>query len=228
MGRIRHGVRNIGVGLVNGAVTGFLFSGATLFVMEASARRHFGLLHRLQAPSWLGTLLALLLFDLWMYLWHRANHGVPFFWRFHRMHHSDPMVDVTTALRFHPGELLFSAVLRLGVLAALGLGFRHLVLYETILLPTIRLHHSNVALPEKWDRLLRILIVTPNMHRVHHSDESFETNSNYASIFSFWDRLAKTFRLRDPLTLHYGLPGFQEPRWQTLGGMFLATPLRHQ
>ncbi len=224
-GRLRHGIRNVAMGLLNGVVTGVLFSTATLVVIDMAKKRGLGLLHWIVAPIWMETLLALLLFDLWMYLWHRANHGVPFLWRFHRMHHSDPMVDVTTALRFHLGELTFSSILRLWVVVLLGLGFRQLLLYEMALLPITRLHHSNVALPETWDRLLRGLIVTPNMHRVHHSDDPSETNSNYSSIFSFWDRLAKTFRLRDPLTLRYGLDEFQEKRWQTFQGM-LTTPLK--
>ena len=213
------------MGVLNGVVTGILFSSATFFVTEEAARRNFGLLRRIDAPFWLEGLVALVLFDLWMYLWHRANHGVPFFWRFHRMHHSDPQVDVTTALRFHLGELTFSSILRLGVLVLLGLEFQQLMLYEAVLLPVIRLHHSNVALPESWDRLLRAVIVTPNMHRVHHSDVTPETNSNYSSIFSFWDRLWRTFRLRDPLALHYGLLDFREAKWQTFRGMWV-TPFR--
>jgi hypothetical protein len=166
-----------------------------------------------------------LLLDAWMYAWHRANHALPFLWRFHRMHHSDPTVDVTTALRFHCGEIVLSSLLRLAVVPLLGLELWQVILYETMLLPVIAFHHSNVALPERWDRLLRLVIVSPNMHRVHHSDWQPETDSNFASIFSWWDRLGRSFRLRpDVRTLHYGLREFDGDRWQSLWGL-LRTPL---
>jgi len=223
-GRLRHGVRNIAMGLMNGAVTGILFSGATAFVTEAAERQNVGLLHWLKYPYWPETVMAIILFDLWMYFWHKANHRLPFLWRFHRMHHSDPELDVTTALRFHIGELIFSSVIRCGILFLFGLTLWQLILYEAMLLPVILFHHSNVALPERWDRLLRIFIVTPNMHRVHHSHFQVETDSNYASIFSVWDRLGKSFRKKENiLTLQYGLDAFGTPRWQSFLGM-LETP----
>jgi len=222
--RLRHGSRNIAMGLMNGVITSFLFAGATAFVAEAAEFQGFGLLNWIEIPFWIETAIAFFLFDLWMYLWHRANHRVPFLWRFHRMHHSDPQLDVTTALRFHIGELIFSSLVRFGILYLLGLSLWQLILYETILLPIILFHHSNVALPERVDRLFRILIVTPNMHRVHHSRFQPETDSNYSSIFSFWDRFAKTFRRKENiLTLHYGLDVFEAPKWQSFVGL-LATP----
>jgi sterol desaturase/sphingolipid hydroxylase (fatty acid hydroxylase superfamily) len=171
---------------------------------------------------------ALLLFDAWMYLWHRANHAVPFLWRFHRMHHSDPAVDTTTALRFHVGEIVISTLLRLGVIPLLGMRLWQVILYETLLLPVIAFHHSNVALPTVWDRRLRWVIVSPNMHRVHHSDWQPETDSNFASIFSWWDRLGRSFRLRpDVRTLQYGLRELDGNQWQGLWGL-LRTPLAVQ
>ncbi|MBI4436454.1 MAG: sterol desaturase family protein [Candidatus Omnitrophica bacterium] len=222
--RLRHGSRNIAMGLMNGAMTGFLFSGATAFITEAAEFQGFGLLHWIEIPFWTEAAIAIFVFDLWMYLWHRANHQMPFLWRFHRMHHSDPQLDVTTALRFHIGELTLSSLVRFGILYLLGLTLWQLILYETILLPIILFHHSNVALPERWDRLFRILLVTPNMHRVHHSHFQPETDSNYSSIFSFWDRFAKSFRRKeDILTLHYGLDAFEAERWQSFLGL-LVTP----
>src|SRR5437867_3700266 len=103
--RYRHAFRNLAIGSLNLAVTGALFAGATAAITAWAERDRFGLLHQLSAPLWVEVPLALLLFDAWMYLWHRTNHRVPFLWRFHRMHHSDPDVDVTTALRFHFGEI---------------------------------------------------------------------------------------------------------------------------
>src|SRR5262249_16765576 len=143
---------------------------------------------------------------------------------FHRMHHSDPDLDVTTALRFHFGEITISSALRLAVVPLLGLTLWQVILYETILLPVIAFHHSNVALPERFHRILRAARVSPNMHRVHHSDWQPETDSNYASIFSWWDRLGRTFRRREDVrTLRYGLREFDGEEWQGLWGL-VKTP----
>ncbi len=223
--RFKHAGRNAAVAALNVLLFSLLFAGLIAQVAGWAQAHGIGLLHLIAWPGWAETLAALLLFDAWMYLWHRANHFVPFLWRFHRMHHSDPQMDVTTGVRFHPGEIILSSLLRLAVLPLLGMTLGQLVLYELILLPVILFHHSNVALPERWDRLLRILIVSPNMHRVHHSDKVYELNSNYASVLSCWDRLARSFALRrDPKTLRYGLKEFQRPEVQTVRGMLL-TPL---
>jgi sterol desaturase/sphingolipid hydroxylase (fatty acid hydroxylase superfamily) len=226
--RLRHAVRNLGIGLFNGLVLALTFSTLTAWSIAWADQRGFGLLAWIAGPAWAESILAVILFDLWMYLWHRANHRIPFLWRFHRMHHTDDQLDASSALRFHTGELVFSSLLRLAVVPLLGMSLIQLLLYETLLQPIILFHHSNVALPERFDRIFRAVIVTPNMHRVHHSQERFETNSNYSSVFSFWDRLGKSFRRRpDPLTLRYGLPEFPEEKWQTLPGM-LKTPLVRQ
>jgi sterol desaturase/sphingolipid hydroxylase (fatty acid hydroxylase superfamily) len=223
--RYRHAFRNLVVGGLNLAATGLVFAGAVAAIAAWAEHARFGLLHQLAAPVWGELPLALLLFDAWMYFWHRANHGVPFLWRFHRMHHSDPCMDVTTALRFHVGEIVISSALRLAVIPLLGLALWQVLLYETILLPVIAFHHSNVALPERFDRLLRAVLVSPNMHRVHHSDWRPETDSNFSSIFSWWDRLFRTFRRREEVrTLRYGLRAFDGEEWQGLWGL-LRTPL---
>lgn len=222
--RYRHGVRNLVVAASNMAVIGVLFAAAAAGVAAWAEGSGFGLLHQFAAPVWVELPLALLLFDAWMYLWHRANHRAPFLWRFHRMHHSDPDMDVSTALRFHFGEIIISSALRLAIVPLLGLTVWQVILYETILLPVIAFHHSNVALPERYDRILRAVIVSPNMHRVHHSDWQPETDSNYSSICSWWDRLGCTFRLREDVrTLCYGLREFDGEEWQSLWGL-VKTP----
>jgi sterol desaturase/sphingolipid hydroxylase (fatty acid hydroxylase superfamily) len=135
-------------------------------------------------------------------------------------------MDITTALRFHPFEILLSSLFRLMIFILLGINLIHFIIYEISLQVVIQLHHSNISLPEKYDRLLRYMIVTPNMHRVHHSDEWRETNSNYSSIFSFWDRLWATYREReDTHTINLGLKILRENRWQRIIGMLL-TPFR--
>jgi sterol desaturase/sphingolipid hydroxylase (fatty acid hydroxylase superfamily) len=223
--RLLHAGRNLMIGALNLAMMALVFAAAVSAAAAWAEHHRFGLLHRIALPGWAALPLALVLFDAWMYAWHRANHRVPFLWRFHRMHHSDPNVDVTTALRFHAGEIALSSLLRLAVVPLLGIQLWQIVLYETILLPVIAFHHSNVALPERWDRLLRLVIVSPNMHRVHHSDWRPETDSNYSSIFSWWDRLFQTLRLRDDVrTLRYGLREFDGEEWQSPSGL-LKTPL---
>jgi len=219
--RLRRAFPNITFGILNGVLTAFLFSTVTYQAMTWSASHSFGLFHRLNMSPWMKGVLAFVSFDLWMYGWHRANHELPFLWRFHRVHHSDIDMDSTTALRFHAGEIILSSLVRLPVVALLGISFGQLALYEICLQPVILFHHSNVRLPERIDQIFRAVIVTPNMHRVHHSQVMNETNSNYSSIFSWWDRLVQTFQRReDTRTIRYGLPYLREAHWQSLSGMF--------
>lgn len=223
--RKAHGLRNLGVGIAGFLAVSILFSSLLAGSLEWAEANGFGLLNWISLRGAWEAVAALVLFDLWMYVWHRANHRIPFLWRFHRMHHSDGEMDATTALRFHPGEILLSSAARLCVAPLLGIGMEQVILYETLLQPVILFHHSNVALPEKWDRVLRAVIVSPNMHRVHHSREPGETNSNYSSVFSIWDRILRSFRLRgDARTIRYGLREFPENPWQSFWGM-MRTPL---
>lgn len=223
--RLRHGARNVVIGGINGIVLTLGFTALVVAAIRWGINHPIGLLHWLSLPAGAERLIGFIAFDLWMYGWHRANHALPWLWRFHRVHHSDPAVDATSALRFHVGEMVLSTILRLAVIPLLGMTLGDLVLYELCLEPVILFHHSNIALPERWDRWLRFLIVSPNMHRVHHSDLPMDTNSNYASIFSAWDRLGGTYRRRDVATVQYGLKEFREPRWQTLRGVLLTPVL---
>ncbi len=209
--RVVHGVRNAVLAVTNG-VLGILLLGVLIATSISLAQAHgFGLLRMIELPVWAEGLLALLLFDVWMYWWHRINHVIPFLWRFHRVHHSDPSMDVTTALRFHPGEIILSTAARLPLIAILGMELWQLALYELIATPVIALHHSNVNLPRRIDDALRWLIVTPWMHWVHHSRERRETNSNYSSLLSAWDRVFGTYRLHDaPKQIRFGLDEFPD------------------
>lgn len=225
-GRVSHTLNNLGLGVVNAIVVPLLFAAAILAVSEAARRAEFGLLHVIHLPAWLAWVLALVLFDAWMYAWHRLNHAVPVLWRFHSVHHSDEELDASSALRFHTGEVVLSSVARLAVVPLLGITIEQLLVYEMILLPVILFHHSNVRMPRTIDRCLRLVIVTPWMHWVHHSREQPETDSNFASILSIWDRLFGSFRLRsDPRTIELGLKGYDRTRSRTLRGM-LASPFR--
>jgi len=225
-----HALRNLLLGGLNAAVISLVFVGLWGAAALWAEQQDLGLLHWLDAaaglPLWAHALGAVLLLDFWMYVWHRINHVIPFLWRFHRVHHHDPKMDVTTASRFHTGEIILSSLLRLGVIVLAGVHLWELVLYETVMFAVVQFHHANVALPDGLDRALRAIIVTPNMHKVHHSRWQPETDSNYSSLFSFWDRIGRTFRLReDPSTLEFGLDGWDAPQDQRFAGLLWA-PLK--
>ncbi len=216
--RLRHAWPNLALaGLA--AVAGGLVA---LLLPDRAAGEGWGLLSRFPLTPWLALPAAFLLFDFWMYLWHLLNHRLPLLWRLHRVHHIDIGMDATTAIRFHPLEVALGALARAGVFVLIGMSLPAAAVYGLAFHPVIIFHHSNLALPERWDRILRVLIVTPNMHRVHHSVERFETDSNYGSVFSFWDRLARSFRKRrDTLTITFGLPVFRERKWETVRALLL-------
>lgn len=225
-----HALRNLLLGALNAVVVSVGFVGLWGAATIWAAQHDVGLLHGLATvvglPPWAHAVGAVLLLDAWTYVWHRLNHVVPFFWRFHRVHHHDPTMDVTTASRFHTGEIILSSALRLPILVGLGVHLWELVLYETVMFAVVQFHHANVALPAWLDRALRTVIVTPAMHKVHHSRWQPETDSNYSSLFSFWDRIGRSFRLRDDLsTIRFGLDGWDDAEAQSFGGL-LRGPMR--
>jgi sterol desaturase/sphingolipid hydroxylase (fatty acid hydroxylase superfamily) len=228
-GRWRHAAHNLAVAVFNTVILGLAFGYVTMMVTGWAEENQFGLLHNLGLAGSLRFAFALVLLDGWMYVWHRANHTVPLLWRFHRMHHSDRHMDVTTATRFHLGEHVGSSVLRLGLIPLLGFEVWNLVVYDTLVIAITQFHHADISLG-RLDRWLRWLIVTPDMHKVHHSDRQPETDSNYSTILSIWDRLARSFRMRDdPRSIVFGLKEFIVPGWQTFGGMMktpFAIPIR--
>ena len=220
--RIRHATRNLALAVVNNVILGLLFGFLTAFIARWAEGESIGLLHLVDLgwPIRLG--LGLVMLDGWMYLWHRANHGIPLLWRFHRVHHSDRNMDVTTATRFHIGEHFGASILRLVLIPVLGLDLWTLVIYHAMVLAVTQFHHADISLG-RWDCWLRWLIVTPDMHKVHHSDEKCETDANFSTVLSLWDRLAATFRMRDdPHTIHFGLPEYTAPWWQTWWALWVA------
>lgn len=223
--RVSHGASNILLGVINAVIGSVLFGAALMVVTEWSKEKSFGLLNQLPSrwPAGVRFAICLILIDLWMYVWHWLNHNVPFLWRFHAVHHSDRELDATSAVRFHTGEIILSGVARLLVLPMLGVSLPMLLIYELILLPVILFHHSNVRIGSAVDRCLRPIIVTPWMHWVHHSISRKETNSNYGSVLSVWDRLFGSFRMRNnPSEIELGLKeDDSEQSWRTLIGMVL-------
>ena len=212
--RLRHGWRNLGLALISGVVTAA--SAPLLFAAsEFAAERGWGLARQFDLGPLESALLVFILFDLWMYLWHRANHEVPLLWRFHRVHHTDPELDCTTALRFHPIEILLSSGVNVLVIVALGMAASEFILYKTVMVVAILFHHSNVAIPERFERGLRSLVVSPAVHRVHHSEVRRETDSNYGTVFSLWDRAFGSLQLRgDARAIRFGIGRFGESEWQ--------------
>ena len=219
-GRLKHAGRNLAIAVFNTVVVALAFGSLTASVAYWADEHQVGLLNLLGLSDPIRFGLALILLDGWMYVWHRANHSVPLLWRFHRMHHSDRNMDVTTATRFHFGEQVLSSLLRLGLIPLLGIQVWNLVVYDTVVLCVIMFHHADISL-SRWDRWLRCLIVTPDMHKVHHSDWQPETDSNFSTVLSIWDRMAMTFRMRpDPKTIVFGLEEFTDSSWQTWFGLW--------
>ena len=154
----------------------------------------WGLFNIIGLDGWVAILLSVIILDLVIYLQHVMFHAVPALWRLHRMHHADLAFDVTTGLRFHPIEILLSMVIKLAVVVALGPPAVAVLIFEVLLNATAMFNHSNVRLPEFADRVLRLVVVTPDMHRVHHSVRPEETNSNFGFNLPWWDRLLGTYK----------------------------------
>lgn len=218
--RFWHGLKNMLVGLASAIIPALGFVSLLVWLSRWAEAHHFGLLNLTPLPVWLHAAGAVLLLDVWTYGWHRANHRMPFLWRFHRVHHADAQMDVTTASRFHIGEIAMSSALRIPLVLCVGFKMGELAAFETLMLLVVQFHHANIGLPAWLDRLLRIFIVTPAMHKVHHSDLQPETDSNYTALFSVWDRIFRSFKLRtDPAAIQFGLREFSEPSDQTFAGM---------
>lgn len=218
-----HGLRNLGLGILNAGLNGLFCAGLWLVVTRWTASHEFGIINWAGFPFWLRVVAAFLLLDLWMYGWHRLNHAVPLLWRFHRVHHSDRLMDVTTASRFHFGEIVLSCCFRAPVIALIGLDFWELAAYEVTMFFVAQFHHANVGLPNVLERMLRSLIVTPLMHKLHHSRWQPETDSNFSAVFSFWDRLFRTFRLSDDARqIRFGLDEFGPNESEKISSLLLS------
>lgn len=184
----------------------------------------FGLFNHIQAPLMIECALAWLLLDLAIYLQHRTFHEVRWLWPLHRVHHSDVEFDVTTGLRFHPGELLLSQVFKMCVVVVLGAPWMAVLAFEVGLSSFALLTHANLRLPPRLDRALRWLFVTPDMHRIHHSIHRDETDSNYGNLLSIWDRLLGSYRVaarENQRDMKIGVPEFRAPAQQSLIALLL-------
>lgn len=222
-GKAVHDGKNLGLAFINFAAISLAFAWAARIASDWTLAQHAGILNIVDLPLWARVSGAIVLLDVWVYFWHRGNHIVSFLWRFHRVHHSDPKMDASTGFRFHVGEVILSALIRAAFIPLFGLQLWEIVLYEAVATPLILLQHSNVDMG-RFDALLRMVFVSPNMHRIHHSDYQPETDSNFGVIFSAWDRVFGTYNGRqDARNITLGLKGTDNERWQSFGGM-LRTP----
>jgi len=227
LGRGARWPHNVGVVVVNTVLLRLLFPVAAVGMAALAAERDWGLLNNVAVPWWLAVVTAVVALDLVIYLQHVMFHALPVLWRIHRMHHADLDIDVSTGVRFHPIEILLSMLIKMAAVAVLGPPVVGVLVFEVLLNATAMFNHSNAYLPLRIDRVLRWLVVTPDMHRVHHSWDEDETNSNFGFNLPWWDRLFGTYRAQ-PRAGHEGMTigirTFRDRRrCDTLGGM-LAIP----
>jgi sterol desaturase/sphingolipid hydroxylase (fatty acid hydroxylase superfamily) len=215
---------NLGIVVLNTVVLRLVFPVAAVGVAALAAGRGWGLLNAMELLFPLAVVLAIITLDLAIYLQHVMFHAVPALWRLHRMHHADLDFDVTTGARFHPLEILLSMGIKLGVVAALGPPVVAVVAFEVLLNATAMFNHSNVRLPLGLDRVLRWLVVTPDMHRVHHSVLPPEANSNFGFNLPWWDRLLGTYRAQPEAgqeAMAIGISQFRDAKYLRLDRMLV-------
>jgi len=219
---------NLCITLLNSLVVRILFPAAAVGMAFMSEWSGWGIFNILQVPSVPAGLMSLLLLDLTIYFQHVLFHRLKLFWLLHRMHHTDLDIDVTTGARFHTFEIILSMEIKMAIVVVLGAPAWSVLIFEVLLNATSMFNHSNVRMTARTDQFLRMFVVTPDMHRVHHSVIIGETNSNFGFNFPWWDRLFGTYR-DQPVKGHeamiIGLPNYQDKKYLTLP-LMLAVPFR--
>lgn len=195
---------NLGIVVVDSLLLRWAFPVLALGMAGLARERQWGLLNNIDLPFPLAVIVSVVILDMIIYFQHLMFHAVPRLWRLHRMHHTDLDFDVTTALRFHPIEILLSMVIKIAVVVVLGPPMVAVLIFEVLLNSSAMFNHGNVRLPQPLDALLRLIVVTPDMHRVHHSIIREETDSNFGFFLSWWDRLFGTYRAQ-PQKGHEGM-----------------------
>ena len=216
---------NLGLVVLNTVLLRLMFPLAAVGMAAFGAANGWGLLNHFNVPFWLAVPLAVIAMDFVIWLQHVMVHAVPVLWRLHRVHHADPDYDLTTGARFHPIEIVLSMLIKIATIAVLGPPVLAVVIFEVVLNAAAMFNHGNIRLPVGLDRVLRWIIVTPDMHRVHHSVEEDETNSNFGFNLPWWDRLFGTYREQPragQLGMTIGIHGHTDPREVArLDGMLL-------
>ncbi len=217
--KLRRWFTNLSLVVVDTAMIRLILPTLPFGMAIMTQERGWGFLNALILPLWLKLFLAVVLLDFVIYLQHVLFHFLPIFWRFHRMHHSDLDIDVSTGNRFHPIEILVSTGIKLAVVPLLGAPAFSVVIFEVLLNATSQFNHGNIRIPVAFDRWLRLFVVTPDMHRVHHSIIPRETNSNFGFNLPCWDRLCGTYRAQPEqghTAMTIGLKEFRDPSRLTL------------
>jgi sterol desaturase/sphingolipid hydroxylase (fatty acid hydroxylase superfamily) len=205
-------VNNIVLTVFNSLILQLVFAGAVVATAVHVTTHQLGLLNMVQLPPWAKLLATLVFMDFVLYIWHLLNHEVPLFWRFHRVHHCDLNMDVSTATRFHIGELAISAVIKITVIFLLGASVMAVLIFESTLVLCAQFHHSSLKVPGWFEKIFWVLFVPPSMHRIHHSVVIKERNSNYGTIFSTWDRWLGTLLTSvDQGRIRIGMGAYQKP-----------------
>ena len=218
--KLLHTFRNLGLIALNAIIVSFCL---IPFVALATGMS-WGVFARVSLDWRVEMLLTIVLIDALTYVMHVLNHKWAFLWRFHRVHHADTEMDVTTGARFHIGEHFISTLVRCCLYAVFAIKLEYLVIYEAVFLANVLFHHANLSVGEPLDKVYRIFFTSPNMHKVHHSDIRDEMDTNYTSLLSVWDRVFGTFCIvEDPKRIVYGVKGMADE--QTIGRMF-TTPFR--
>ncbi len=225
----RRWANNLGLVALNTALLRLLFPAAAVGMAVFAAEQGWGILNYYPLPLWLGIVVTVVALDFVVWLQHVMLHAIPVLWRLHRVHHADPDFDITTGARFHPLEILLSMLIKFAAIIVLGPPVVAVIIFEVLLNATSMFNHGNVRLPSRVDRILRCFVVTPDMHRVHHSVEEDETNSNFGFNLPWWDRLLGTYRAQPRaghLGMTIGLHGYSQPRDVTWLSGLLAMPFR--
>ncbi len=219
---------NLGIVVLNSLLARALFPVAAVGIAAMGEANGSGLFNTIGWPLWLAIIVSVILLDFAIYLQHVLFHAVPTLWRLHRMHHADTDIDVTNGARFHPIEIVLSMGIKMAIVAALGAPAIAVLMFEVLLNATAMFNHANLKLPAKLDVALRLFVVTPDMHRVHHSVEPHETNSNFGFNLPWWDYLMGTYTAQPEAphqAMTIGLPTFRNPRELRLDKM-LTQPFR--
>ena len=228
LGRGVRWTSNLGIVVVDTLVARLLIPVPPVAAALWASENGFGVLHGIDLPMPLIVAGCVIFLDLAIYIQHVIFHKVPIFWRLHRMHHADTEIDVTTGIRFHPIEIVLSLLIKIAIVLAFGIPAVAVIIFEVVLNASSMFNHANMRLPLGVDRALRLLIVTPDMHRIHHSWHRDETDSNYGFSLSIWDRLFMTYREQprdghDNMTI--GLKSFREEKDRGIIGL-LMIPFR--
>jgi len=228
VGRARRWPGNLGILVLDAVLVRLLIPVAAVGMSVIAAQRGWGLLNITPWPAWLEVLTGFLALDLAIYAQHIAFHKVPVLWRLHRMHHADLDIDVSTGLRFHPIEIVLSMLIKIAVVALIGVPAIAVMAFEVVLNATSMFNHSNATMPMWLDRVVRLIVVTPDMHRVHHSVLRHETDSNFGFNLPWWDRVFGTYRVapeagHERMTI--GLPIFRDPEESRLDRL-ITQPFR--